>query len=161
MSSVAGCAMTVHRPFDRFGLREGCRLSRVDLASDEQEPIIAEFIRLIEAKGIDVLEHHREGIALFFRPSSVQSSLPVSCFHSTFASGSGRFEGALVMIADEALAKHCGIEERKKQKKKESQETVEDKGAKKGRNKTNLKKRSVPLVSPSAVGLQLHQSTLA
>jgi hypothetical protein len=46
-----------------------CRLSRVDLSSDEQGPIIDEFIRLLKSKNIDVLDHHREGAA-FVRPRS-------------------------------------------------------------------------------------------
>jgi hypothetical protein len=52
-------------PFDR-AVRAECRLSRVDLSSDEQEPIIDEFIRLLESKNIDVLDHHREGAAFSF-----------------------------------------------------------------------------------------------
>jgi len=46
-----------------------CRLSRVDLSSHEQGPIIDEFIRLLKSKNIDVLDHHREGAA-FVRPRS-------------------------------------------------------------------------------------------
>ena len=56
----AGCAWQ-----DSFRWAE-CRLSRVDLSSDEQEPIIDEFIRLLESKNIDVLDHHREGAAFSF-----------------------------------------------------------------------------------------------
>jgi hypothetical protein len=52
-------------PFDR-AVRAECRLSRVDLSSDEQEPIVDEFIRLLESKNIDVLDHHREGAAFSF-----------------------------------------------------------------------------------------------
>ena len=52
-------------PFDR-AVRAECRLSRADLSSDEQEPIIDEFIRLLESKNIDVLDHHREGAAFSF-----------------------------------------------------------------------------------------------
>jgi hypothetical protein len=52
-------------PFDR-AVRAECRLSRVDLSSDDQEPIINEFIRLLESNNIDVLDHHREGGAFSF-----------------------------------------------------------------------------------------------
>ena len=41
-------------------------MSRVDLSSDELEAIIDEFIRLLESKNIDVLDHHREGAAFSF-----------------------------------------------------------------------------------------------
>ena len=52
---------------DIRSLRSGvCRLSRVDLSSDELEAIIDEFIRLLESKNIDVLDHHREGAAFSF-----------------------------------------------------------------------------------------------
>jgi hypothetical protein len=38
-----------------------CRLSRFDLSAAETEPIIDEFVRLLEAKGIEVQKHHCEG----------------------------------------------------------------------------------------------------
>jgi hypothetical protein len=61
----AGCARQAIHSIASFRFAE-CRLSRVDLSSDEQEPIIDEFIRLLESKNIDVLDHHREGAAFSF-----------------------------------------------------------------------------------------------
>ena len=61
---LAGCAWLA---IPSFAVE--CRLSRVDLSSDEQGPIIDEFIRLLKSKNIDVLDHHREGAA-FVRPRS-------------------------------------------------------------------------------------------
>jgi hypothetical protein len=53
----------VRAVFARFIHAVDCRLNRFDLSDDETRPIIDEFIRLLEAKGFDVLEHHREGSA--------------------------------------------------------------------------------------------------
>jgi hypothetical protein len=53
----------VRAVFARFIHPVDCRLNRFDLSDDETRPIIDEFIRLLEAKGFDVLEHHREGSA--------------------------------------------------------------------------------------------------
>jgi hypothetical protein len=63
-----------------------CRLSRVDLSSDEQGPIIDEFIRLLKSKNIDVLDHHREGAA-FVRP---RSFVPGACGRSRHIQGDSR-----------------------------------------------------------------------
>ena len=46
---------------DIFVLMVDCRLSRFDLSAAETEPIIDEFVRLLEAKGIEVQKHHCEG----------------------------------------------------------------------------------------------------
>ena len=71
-----------------------CRLSRVDLSSDEQGPIIDEFIRLLKVKNTTTAKVPRS-----FGPDLRSWCLrPIEAY-------SGRFEGTLVMLPDEALQK--------------------------------------------------------
>jgi hypothetical protein len=37
------------------------RLARVDLTSEELQPVIGEFLRLLDERGIEVHEHHSYG----------------------------------------------------------------------------------------------------
>ena len=37
------------------------RLARVDLTSEETEPVIQEFLRLLKESNVEVLDHHEEG----------------------------------------------------------------------------------------------------
>lgn len=96
------------------------RLNHVELTGDETAPVVDEFLRLLEEKGVDILEHHREG----------------------------RFEGTLCAIADEALAQkgtllakprepkpeldpvQAKAKKEEEKKKRKDTETVEDKEAK-------------------------------